>query len=60
MREIPVLLYHNVGDYPVEMMEDGISPQAFARQMKFLSENGYQIVTLDDAVGHLAGTKREV
>ena len=58
MREIPVLLYHNVGDYPVEMMEDGISPQAFARQMKFLSENGYQIVTLDDAVGHLAGTKR--
>jgi len=58
MREIPVLLYHNVGDYPVEMMEDGISPQSFARQMQYLSSNGYKIVTLDDAVGHLSGTKR--
>jgi hypothetical protein len=58
MREIPVLLYHNVGDYPPEMMEDGIAAQAFTRQMQYLSTNGYQIVTLDDAVGHLAGTKR--
>ena len=58
MREIPVLLYQNVGDYPSEMMEDGITPQAFARQMQYLSTMGYQIVTLDDAVDHLAGTKR--
>ncbi|MFH1080771.1 MAG: polysaccharide deacetylase family protein, partial [Pseudomonadota bacterium] len=58
MREIPVLLYQNVGDYPPEMMEDGITPQAFARQMQYLSTNGYQIVTLDDVVDHLAGTKR--
>jgi len=58
MREIPVLLYHNIGDYPPEMMEDGITAQAFARQMKFLSENGYQIVNLDEAVDHMAGTKR--
>jgi len=58
MREIPVLLYQNVGDYPAEMMEDGISPHPFARQMQYLSTMGYQIVTLDDAVDHLAGTKR--
>ena len=58
MREIPVLLYQNVGDYPPEMMEDGISPQAFARQMQFLSTHGYRIVTLDEAVDHLAGSRR--
>lgn len=58
MREIPVLLYQNVGDYPPEMMEDGISLPAFARQMQFLSTSGYQIVTLDDAVDHLSGIKR--
>ena len=58
MREIPVLLYHNVGDYPPEMMEDGIIAQAFARQMQYLSTNGYQIVTLDEAVDHLTGSRR--
>lgn len=58
MKEIPILLYHSVGDYPAEKMEDGIAPHAFALQMQYLAANGYQIVTLDDAVDHLAGTKR--
>ncbi|MFH1081322.1 MAG: polysaccharide deacetylase family protein [Pseudomonadota bacterium] len=58
MREIPVLLYHNVGNYPAEMMEDGITAQAFARQMQYLSTSGYRIVSLDDAVNHLAGIER--
>jgi len=58
MREIPVLLYQNVGDYPPEMMEDGITAQAFARQMQYLSTRGYRIVTLDEAVDHLAGIRR--
>ena len=44
MREIPVLLYQNVGDYPSEMMEDGITAQAFARQIYYLSTRGYRIV----------------
>ena len=55
MREIPVLLYHHVGNYPIDMMEDGLSPETFAFQMNFLSENGYSIVTLDQAVDHLIG-----
>ena len=58
MREIPVLLYQNVGDYPSEMMEDGIASQVFARQMQYLSACGYRIVTLDEAVDHLAGIRR--
>ena len=53
MREIPILLYHNIGKYPKKMMEDGILPKTFERQMKFFSENGFEIVTLSQALDHL-------
>ncbi|MEI8174159.1 MAG: polysaccharide deacetylase family protein [Deltaproteobacteria bacterium] len=55
MREITVLLYHNVGHYSEEMMEDGLLPETFEKQMAFLSENGYVIVPLEQAVAHLSG-----
>jgi len=55
VKEVPVLLYHNIGNYPAEMMEDGLSPETFAFQMNFLSENGHVVVTLDQAVDHLIG-----
>jgi len=55
VKEIPVLLYQNVGHYPADAMEDGLPPEPFKRQMRFLSENGYNIVTLDQALDHLAG-----
>ncbi len=37
-------------------MEDGLHPEPFKRQMGFLSENGYNIVALDQALNHLAGS----
>ncbi|MGD1152435.1 MAG: polysaccharide deacetylase family protein [Syntrophales bacterium] len=37
------------------MMEDGLLPESFAFQMHFLSENGYSVVALDQAVDHLIG-----
>lgn len=55
MKEIPILLYHNIGHYPSEMMEDGLSPETFAYQMLFLSENIYNVVTIDQALDHLSG-----
>jgi len=55
VKEVPVLLYHNIGNYHAEMMEDGLSPETFAFQMNFLSENGYSVVTLGQAVDHLIG-----
>jgi len=55
MKEIPVLLYQNIGHYPENAMEDGILPESFREQMRFFSENGYNIVTLDQALGHFAG-----
>jgi len=55
MKEVPVLLYHNIRNYPAHMMEDGLSPETFAFQMNFLSKNGYSVVALDQAVDHLIG-----
>ncbi|MEA3415333.1 MAG: hypothetical protein U9R02_04120 [Thermodesulfobacteriota bacterium] len=55
IKEAPVLLYHNVGNYPEVLMEDGILPETFREQMKFFSENNYNIVTLDQALDYLAG-----
>jgi len=43
-------MYNNVGDYPEAAMEDGMLPQAFARDMDWLSENGYRVVSLSDAM----------
>lgn len=57
MKEISVLQYNNVGDYPPEV-DNAISTQAFTRQMQHLSTNGYQVVNLDDTLDHLTGTKR--
>jgi len=53
MKEIPVLLYQNIGNYPEKMMEDGILPETFKRQMKYFAENGYNIVTLSQALDHM-------
>jgi peptidoglycan/xylan/chitin deacetylase (PgdA/CDA1 family) len=58
MSEIKMLIYNNVGDYPPKMMEDGITVQAFAQQMQFLSTRGCQIVPLNEAVDHLSRIKR--
>lgn len=58
MKEIPVLLYHSVGDDPPGMMEAGISVRAFAQQMQFLSSHGYRIATVDEAVDCVSGIKQ--
>jgi len=54
VKEIPILLYHNIGDYPEKMMEDGITLDSFKRQMKYLSENGFMVVSLRQALDHLS------
>jgi len=55
VKEIPVLLYHNIGHYPADAMEDGLQPEPLKRQMSYLSENGYDVVSLSRALDHLAG-----
>jgi len=53
MKEIPILLYQNIGNYPEKMMEDGILPESFERQMNYFAENGYDIVSLRQALDHI-------
>lgn len=53
MKEIPILLYQNIGNYPENMMEDGILPVTFERQMNYFAENGYNIVSLRQALDHI-------
>ena len=53
MKEIPVLLYHNIGNYPADAMEDGLLPETFRQQMRFFSENDFDIVSLKQALDHM-------
>ena len=53
MREIPILLYQNIGNYPENMMKNGLLPETFEKQMNFLAENGYSVVTLAQALDHM-------
>ena len=53
MKEIPIIRYQNIGNYPQTMMEDGVLPETFERQMIFLAEEGYNIVTLTQAIDHM-------
>lgn len=55
IKEIPVLLYHNVGNYQGPLMEDGILPETFNQQMNFFSEKSYNIIPLNQALNHLTG-----
>jgi peptidoglycan/xylan/chitin deacetylase (PgdA/CDA1 family) len=55
---IPILMYHSVregteGRHPY--YETNTSPRVFAQHMKFLHENGYRALSLDEAVQLLAG-----
>ena len=53
MKEIPILLYQNIGNYPESMMEDGILPETFEKEMNYFFENSYRIVTLRQALDHM-------
>ncbi|MDQ6950340.1 MAG: polysaccharide deacetylase family protein [Mariprofundales bacterium] len=56
MKNIRAIMYNNVGDYPTAAMEDGMLPQAFARDMAWLSENRYRVVSLSDAMAMAEGS----
>ncbi len=57
MRRIRILMYNNVGHYPPEAMEDGIHPESLAKQLEYLIAQRYSIVTLDEAIDCMQGTK---
>lgn len=57
-RRIPILMYHSISNgiqgkvHPY--YETTTSPQVFAEHMKYLQENGYQVISLQDIEEHFA------
>lgn len=55
---IPILMYHSVsndgGSNRHPYYEMSVRPEDFERQMKFLAESGYQIISLSEAVSLLS------
>lgn len=51
---VPILCYHRFGSNPARMV---VSPEAFAEQMAYLADNGYQVVPLTAVAEFLAGRR---
>jgi peptidoglycan/xylan/chitin deacetylase (PgdA/CDA1 family) len=55
---LPILMYHSI-DYSNEASNRLIvPPEAFERQMRFLHEKGYRMISLEEAVSLIAQSKR--
>lgn len=50
--EVPILMYHHVGD-PSDRSSTNVSTEVFERQMEFLKIHGYNVITLEDLIGHI-------
>jgi hypothetical protein len=48
-RAIPFLMYHSIGVVPGWEDDVCIPEELFAGQLKYLSDNGYEVITADDA-----------
>lgn len=51
---MPILMYHSVGFADDHADRRVVSPEAFERQMRYLHDAGYRVITLEEAVGYLA------
>ncbi|MCX5678401.1 MAG: polysaccharide deacetylase family protein [Candidatus Omnitrophica bacterium] len=49
---VPVLMYHAI-DYNDKVTKLSVSPESFEKQMKFLHENKYNVVTLEKLVSYI-------
>ena len=57
---IPILMYHQVAEIPRKLDPLGLAvpPAQFEQQMSYLARNGYQCLTLPEAVRHLRKGRR--
>lgn len=59
---MPILMYHSISNDRVKKVhpyyETSTSPYIFAQQMRFLYENGYHTVNIEEAICYLSGVKR--
>ncbi|MEA3489785.1 MAG: polysaccharide deacetylase family protein [Candidatus Omnitrophota bacterium] len=57
-RVTPILMYHAVRDDRSSTLN--VTPENFSRQMAFLRESGYSVISLDDLVRHIRKGRRFV
>ncbi|MFQ5693872.1 MAG: polysaccharide deacetylase family protein [Nitrospinota bacterium] len=55
LRERPVLLYHQIGDYPPARPDFAVGAAAFAAHLKYLSEMGLEVLALDRMLAQMKG-----
>jgi peptidoglycan/xylan/chitin deacetylase (PgdA/CDA1 family) len=55
MKKVRILLYNQIGHYPVQAMEDGLDPESLVEQLEYLREQGFHIVGLDKALAYMEG-----
>ncbi|MEJ5197936.1 MAG: polysaccharide deacetylase family protein [Anaerolineae bacterium] len=55
---VPILMYHYVSEPPADAdiyrKDLSVTPSRFESHLRYLQENGYQVITLDDLLGFLA------
>jgi len=51
---VPILMYHNIG---YEQGSFFVSPENFAKQMEYIKEHGYEVITLDELVENIKSKK---
>lgn len=57
-KKVPVLCYHRFSSGELDSMS--IKTSAFEEQMSWLKENGYTVISLDTAMGYVAGKVKTI
>ena len=55
LRERPVFIYHQIGDYPEAQMTYGITPAAFRAHLDCLVGSGFDIIPLERMIAQMKG-----
>jgi peptidoglycan/xylan/chitin deacetylase (PgdA/CDA1 family) len=55
---VPILMYHYINDEEPHKSKLGVSPEAFERQMRFLSEHKYNVLPLEELVNIIKEKKK--
>ena len=55
---LPILMYHSISQPSDAKDKLTVSPKAFARQMEYLRDKGYNVITLKEAVSYIGERKR--
>ena len=55
---VPILMYHYINDEEPLRSKLGVSPKTFDRQMRFLRENGYNIIPLEELADLIKNKKK--